>query len=105
MSLIRRILQPAMDLIFCLIPQRKPQASAAVAPGTRCGNPGFSSALWESPSSGLQGFLEGKAFNQGDCRVCGIRRREGGMEDSSAGTNQELKTVADPLGDSGSFLW
>lgn len=77
MSLIRRILQPAMDLIFCLIPQRNPQASAAVAPGTRCGSPGFSGALWESPLLGLQGFLEGKPFNQGDCRVCGMGRRVG----------------------------
>lgn len=29
----------------------------------------------------------------------------GGREDGSAGTNQELKTAAAPLGDSGSFLW
>lgn len=48
-----------------------------MAPGTRCGSPGFSRALWESPSLCLQGFLEGKPFNQGDGRVCGMGKRVG----------------------------
>lgn len=89
---------------FLFDPTEKPTSERGSGSRDSVRKPGLL-RRWESPSPGLQGFLEGKPFNQGDCRVCGMGRREGGLEDGSAGTNQELKTVADPLGDSGSFLW
>lgn len=102
MSLIRRAHSAACHgFDFLFDPTEEPTNKRGGGCRSRCGSPGFSGALWESPSQGLQGFLEGKPFNQRDCRVCGTGGRG---EDGSAGTSRELKTAADPQGASVSFL-